>query len=222
MEEEKTILPGYSAAVEEDGGSGVYDEIAAAVEAHNNAAQPGEPYWGIAIANSTYTVYEYGEVPQPPTEDEKKELLRSEKLRAMSEACEKTIYNGMDVLFGDGTQEHFSLDDADQNNIDGIFSAVTLGATAYPYHADGQSCRMYSAKDIVTLYVSKQSFITKQTTYHNALKQWIERETSYAVLEGISYGVELPEDLAKGVQAILTEANEQAQAIVAKLTGSAG
>lgn len=212
------IKPGYTAPVEADGSDSTYMAIVAAVADHNTAAAPGEKYWGIRIENSTYTVYEYGEVPTPPSEDEQMETLRSEKLKEASDACEAAITSGIDVLFGDGRKEHFSLEVPDQSNIDGVFNAVVLGATAYPYHADGEQCKLYTAADIVTLYVAKQSYITKQTTYNNALRQWIRRENSLEVLKGISYGVELPDDLKAEVADILQQAKEQVEAIVKKLS----
>ena len=212
------IRPGYTAPVEEGPEFNTYDTISAAVADHNTAAAPGEKYWGISIADSTYTVYEYGEVPTPPSEAEQMEAMRTEKLKAASDACEAAITSGIDVLFGDGRQEHFSLEVPDQSNIDGVFNAVMLGATAYPYHADGKQCKLYSAADIVTLYTAKQSTITQQTTYNNALRQWIGRETSFEVLKGISYGVELPEDLKAEVADILQKAKEQVEAIVKKLS----
>ena len=189
------IQPGYTAPVEEGEDFATYDAISAAVEEHNTNAQPGETYWGISIENSTYTVYDYGEVPTPPSEAEQMEAMRTEKLKEVSDACEAAITSGIDVEFKDGRQEHFSLEVPDQSNIDGVFNAVVLGATAYPYHADGEQCKLYTAVDIVTLYTAKQSTITQQTTYNNALRQWIRRETSLEVLKGISYGVELPDDL---------------------------
>lgn len=212
------IKPGYTAPVEADGSDSTYMAIVAAVADHNTAAAPGEQYWGIRIENSTYTIYEYGEVPTPPTEAEQMETLRAEKLREVSDACEAAITSGIDVEFKDGRQEHFSLEVPDQSNIDGVFNAVVLGATAYPYHADGEQCKLYTAADIVTLYVAKQSYITKQTTYNNALRQWIRRENSLEVLKGISYGVELPDDLKAEVADILQQAQEQVEAIVAKLS----
>lgn len=93
-----------------------------------------------------------------------------------------------------------------------------MGATEYPYHADGEPCKMYSAADIITLYMSEKSFITKQTTYNNALRQWIKRETDKDVLKAIKYGDALPDDLAAKMTDILAKANEQVQAIVSKLT----
>ena len=146
------------------------------------------------------------------------EALRSKKLQEVSDSCEKTICAGIDVTFADGSQEHFSLETSDQTNIDGVFNAVVMGATEYPYHADGEPCKMYSAADIITLYVSTKSFITKQTTYNNALRQWVKRETDKAALEAIKYGDTLPDDLAAEMTDILTKANAQVQAIASKLT----
>ena len=218
--DEKTIAPGYEVPVLDEEKNDNYFAVEAAVNEHNQTAQPGEKYWGISLENETYTVYEYGEVPTPPTEEEQMETLRAKKLEEASDACEAAITAGIDVLFGDGTQEHFSLEVPDQSNIDSIFSAVILGATAYPYHADGKQCKLYSAADIVTLYTAKQSTITQQTTYNNSLRQWIGRETSLEVLKGISYGVELPEDLKAEVADILQKAKEQVEAIAKKLEPS--
>lgn len=211
------IKPGYTAEIDEND-SAQYDTIASAVDSHNESAAPGEHYWGISIENGSYTVYEYGEVPTPPTEAEQLETLRAEKLKAASDACEQTICAGIDVTFSDGTQEHFSLQPNDQTNIDGIFSAVTLGVTSYPYHADGELCKMYSASDIVKLYVAAKGHVTQQTTYNNAMRQWIKRETSLDTLKSITYGSELPDDLKTDVADILQKAQKQVEAIVAKLT----
>ena len=66
--------------------------------------------------------------------------------------------------------------------------------------------------------MSTKSFITKQTTYNNALRQWVKRETDKAALEAIKYGDTLPDDLAAEMTDILTKANAQVQAIASKLT----
>lgn len=60
------IKPGYTApAAKAD-----YTAIAQAVSEHNDAAQPVQRYWGVALADGTYTVYEAGTVPPPPTTEE--------------------------------------------------------------------------------------------------------------------------------------------------------
>ena len=60
------IKPGYTAlAAKAD-----YTAIAQAVSEHNDAAATGEHYWGVALADGTYTVYEAGTVPPPHTAEE--------------------------------------------------------------------------------------------------------------------------------------------------------
>lgn len=144
------------------------------------------------------------------------EELRSQKVDMANRTCEATIYAGIDAELSGGTQ-HFALTPNDQTNIDSMFAAVTLGATEYPYHADGAQCAMYSAADILALYVAYKSFVTYQTTYCNFLKIWINREEDCATLEGITYGAELPEDLAAEMQTILAAAQTQIQAVASKL-----
>lgn len=141
----------------------------------------------------------------------------AEKLRTMaSKTCESLIYAGIDVSLTGGI-EHFSLSTHDQTNIDSMFTAVTLGATEYPYHSDGNKCVIYSKEDIITLYVSYKSYVTYQTTYCNFLKIWIARETDQEVLAGIVYGSELPADLKAEMDAILAEAQKQIDIIVGNL-----
>lgn len=134
-----------------------------------------------------------------------------------SETCQNFIYAGIDVELSGGTQ-HFSLMPNDQTNIDSMFAAITLGASEYPYHPDGGKCVMYSAADIITLYSEYKSFVTKQTTYCNALRQWAKRETDPNVIGSIYYGCTLPEDLEKEVGDILSAAQAQITAIINKLS----
>lgn len=145
--------------------------------------------------------------------------LAEKKLEEVNAACEKIIYAGIDVEMSVGTK-HFSLTPNDQTNLDSMFSAITLGAAEYPYHADGEQCMMYSATDIMALYVKYKEFVTYQTTYCNMLRTWIKRETDNQVIHDIYYGIELPEDLASDMQVLLTAANEQIQAIIARMQAS--
>lgn len=76
------IKPGYTApAAKAD-----YTAIAQAVSEHNDAAQPGQHYWGVALADGTYMVYEAGTVPPPPTAEE----LAANGISAVSEQDEET------------------------------------------------------------------------------------------------------------------------------------
>lgn len=65
-----------------------------------------------------------------------------------------------------------------------------------------------------------KSFVTTQTTYCNALRQWIMREKDKDKLIAIEYGATLPDDLNEEMNKILDAANEQVQAIVSKLAAT--
>ena len=201
----------------------LYEQIESVVNEHNSAAQHGDYYWGISFTSNNYEIIQGDVVPEPvvpPTPVEPTiEEIRVNKLNTASATCEALIYDGIDVTLSTG-KKHFSLEIADQSNINGIFNAVTLGATAYPYHADGELCSMFSATDIVTLYMNYKSFVTTQTTYCNALRQWIMREEDKDKLVAIEYGASLPDDLNIEMNTILTAAQEQVQAIVGKLAST--
>lgn len=211
------IIPGFEVEI----ANADYSAIESAIDKHNSSAKPGEKYWGISMDNGYYVVYEYGEVPEPTPEPEPVEPtideVRQSKLNEMSSVCEQVIYSGVDVELSTG-KKHFSLTANDQTNIDGIFSAITLGATEYPYHADGEPCEMYSASDVMTLYIAAKGFVTQQTTYCNALRQWIKREDKIETISTIQYGDTLPSDLQTNVENILKAADAQVQAIAGKLT----
>lgn len=168
--------------------------------------------------NLTDYLYNNGEyIYSPIVSKEELEQIKTKKLSEMSAACQQIIYNGIDLDLSDGTH-HFSLTENDQTNIDGIFNAIILGASEYPYHADGEPCIMFSADDITKLYVSVKTFITKETTYNNMLRQWIKREADVTTLDAIEYGSELPSDLNTQMNTILVSAGGQIQSIVSKLS----
>ena len=83
------IEPGYTApAAKAD-----YTAIAQAVSEHNNAAATGEHYWGIVLDGGSYTVYEAGTVPPPPTAEElaqreQEALQRQEALDKLPQTLE--------------------------------------------------------------------------------------------------------------------------------------
>lgn len=150
------------------------------------------------------------------TDTEKLNVTIMQKLSEVSSACGQIICDGFDIDLSSGTH-HFSLTADDQTNINSIFNAVVLGASEYPYHADGEPCTVFSASDIVKLYVATKTLITNETTYNNMLRQWIKRETNIDVLKTITYGSDLPDDLKAQMQEILKSANNQIQSIISKL-----
>ena len=82
--------------------------------------------------------------PYIPTIEE----VRSQLLETISQSCQQTILNGIDVTLTNGNVEHFSLEEADQINLTTAYNAVQSGAAGYPYHANNQLCKIYSAEQV--------------------------------------------------------------------------
>ena len=146
-----------------------------------------------------------GEHPDPVSLEDK----RAAKHAEVSAASEAAIYAGMDVETTQGT-EHFSLTEKDQINLTTAKNAVDKGAAAYPYHADDARCRIFTADEINAISQASIAHIIYHTTYCNHLFEWIRRADA-AELAGITYGAELPEDLAAHMQEILTQAGAVAE-----------
>ena len=118
--------------------------------------------------------------------------IKVTKLKEVSEKCDETIYAGVDVKMSDGTY-HFSLTEKDQLNIFGLQAKISAGQTVLEYHADGQSCKYYSVEDIQKLITAAMTLVSYNTTYCNSLNMWIKAETDSSVIEGIYYGIDIPE-----------------------------
>lgn len=143
--------------------------------------------------------------------------IAEKKISELSNICETTIQAGIDVEFTDGTTKHFSLDTADQLNLNSMFTAITLGATEYPYHADNEPCELYKAEDIIRIYAVYKTFVTHQTTYFNCLKAWVDREEDNNEIVKITYGAALPADLQEQFESIMASANIQIKALAGQL-----
>ena len=145
------------------------------------------------------------EHPDPVSLEDK----RAAKHAEISAASEAAIYAGMDVETTQGT-EHFSLTEKDQINLTTAKNAVEKGAATYPYHADDEMCRIFTAAEINAIAQASIAHKIYHTTYCNHLFQWIRRAGA-AELAGITYGSELPDDLAAHMQEILTQAGAVAK-----------
>lgn len=131
--------------------------------------------------------------------------LKAAKLEEVNRDCTATIHAGAEVELSSGT-ERFSFKAEDQINLKAAIDEVKAGAAGYPYHADGQLCRIYSAADIVAIATALAQHKLYHTTYANHLNVWIRRAVDSAELESIVYGVDLPADLAANMQGVLADA----------------
>lgn len=131
------------------------------------------------------------------------DTLRAVKLAELSDACNAAIVAGCDVTLADGTVEHFALEETDQINLNAAYTACQQGAKEYPYHADGQLCRLYSAADIIAIGDAATAHKLYHTTYCNHMMMWERRVETADELEGIVYGAELPKDLTANMASVL-------------------
>ena len=134
------------------------------------------------------------------------EVVQAEKLAQLSAACSATITAGCDVELPDGSTGHISLTAEDQINLTNARAAVEAGARAYPYHLDGELCALYPAEDILAMGEQAAAHKLYHTTYYNHLAAWVRRCGTAEEAENITYGAELPEDLAENMAAILAGA----------------
>ena len=149
-------------------------------------------------------------------EDNSLSVVMSAKLAEISKACNAVIENGVDIKLGEESV-HFNLDIKDQSNINNLFRVVELGGTEFPYQADGGVCRIYTAAEIVEIYVATQTLITAQTTYHNELKQYVQALESAEDVSAVQYGMILPDPYLSEMNEKLMVAQEQMQSSVLKL-----
>ena len=146
--------------------------------------------------NGEYTIVEE---PDDRTLDE----IRADKLAELSNACNASITAGVDVETTQGT-EHFSLQETDQINLTTALSAIQNGSVSYPYHADGQLCRLFSAKEIQDIAEASVKHKLYHTTLCNHLMTWVRRVEDKKELANIKYSIEnLPQDLKQNMMDIL-------------------
>ena len=144
--------------------------------------------------------------------------IKAEKIDEIKKACEDYIYAGTDVTYADGVKEHFTYSLVDQSNISEMFTAIMAGATEYPYHADGEICKIYSKEQIVTIYGTLSLFKTEATTYHNSLKAQVNAMTDADVIAAVKFKeTELTGEYLENYAAMMASAQTQLNAILAKI-----
>lgn len=136
----------------------------------------------------------------PPDDWNDVAQVRAVKQEEIGAACSAAIYAGIEV---DGSR--YSLTEHDQTEIMAQYTYVKEGAAAVPYHADGELCRMYPAAEFSALAQAATNHIFYHRTYCNHLNAWIKR-AALEELPAITYGAELPPDLAASMAELVTAA----------------
>ena len=133
--------------------------------------------------------------------------------------CDKAIYSGSDVETSLGTK-HFSYTLEDQNNISELINTilVTNFSVSVPYHADGESCTIYTAQDMILIYAKLSANKLYHTTYCNFLNMMIQDATEIEELKNITYGIEIAEKYSEAMSDVLNQGNIMMEAMTASIT----
>ena len=161
-----------------------------------------------------------GDVVEIVGEDNALSFIMAAKLAEISNMCNAVIVAGVDIELGEESV-HFNLSIEDQSNINNLFRVVELGGSEFPYQSDGGVCRVYSANEIVQIYIAAQTLITTQTTYHNELKQYVQSLDNAEAISSVEYGMTLPEPYLTEMNEKLAVAQQQMQAILTKMAQAA-
>ena len=150
----------------------------------------------IVYLSNDESVYVEPEIPEGPDIPEYVptiEDVRQSKKMEISNACQKTIYSGVDVKLSDGESHHFSLEVQDQLNLFGKQLQVVQGAENIEYHIDGEPCKYFSNADMKAIIESAMAWVSYNTTYCNSVYTWIDALDDIEDVKAITYGSVVPE-----------------------------
>ena len=142
------------------------------------------------------------------------------KLAELSEVCGAAINAGAEVTLSADTTEHFSYTIDDQANISEMFLACMMGAQSYPYHANDESCKSYTAAEVMTIYSTLAMHKTGQLTYHNQLKQYVNTLETVEDILAVTYGQELAGTYLETYNSMMQEAQTQMAAVIGGISGA--
>lgn len=128
--------------------------------------------------------------------------LKQYKIKKIGQECSSRIHAGVDVETSLEI-EHFSYTEEDQINLKTIFDIGMLTQTDLPYHADGKECRLFTFREIISIYAAEQINLTTHTTKCNMLNTFIRRTDDREKLKSFTYDINLPDDLQDQMNLIL-------------------
>ena len=152
--------------------------------------------------------------PEPPTPEPKTlDEVKAEKINQFKTMCYAVIVAGVDVEI-DGEQKHFSYDSEDQTNIKEIFDLALATKIDQFYHADGETCALYSVESIIKIYAAESMNKLGNITYYNQMRIYIGTLETIDEVEAITYGDELPEPYIDIYNSAMAQAEEGIKALI--------
>lgn len=161
--------------------------------------------------------YDWNEDIQAQYDAMRCEEAKEYKIRQLSEACKAAINAGGEVKISDEVTESFTYSIDDQANVSEMATAVTLGADAYPYHANGRECRMYQRPEIITMYSTLSAIKTHHLTYFNQLKAYVQTLTKAEDVYAVVYGQELTGEYLTRYTELMAQAKTEMDKVIANM-----
>lgn len=143
--------------------------------------------------------------PYVPTLEE----VQESKVSEMNYAQQEAINYGVDVQLSNGSTEHFSLTQYDQQSLMGLQSLVAEGEENIPWHNSDESehCKFYSNEDMKLIITNALAYVTYHVTYFRDLRIYIRSLDDKEVIQNIEYGDPIPaENQSEVLQAMLLQA----------------
>ena len=140
-------------------------------------------------------------------------IEKENKIYEMRSACETTIEKG--ITTSEGTTYSYTVQD--QSNILNAMNLAKSTGLEVPYHADGESCSLYTYDDITSIYMQEQMNLTKNQTYFNQLKLYIESVADVEdidLIKNIYYGTDLTGKYLDKYNEIMTQSEKVIQKLV--------
>lgn len=151
--------------------------------------------------------------PEPePTDFAKStvDVVRQNKLREVSLACQKAITDGFDLALSDGKVHHFSLTVEDQANLNDACIRVMRGDEQIMYHADGEEATVFTAHQMQEIINAADKHKTYHIVYHNSMKTWINALRRATTIAAVKYGDEIPQKYRSALFSQLLEQRDSA------------
>lgn len=150
------------------------------------------------VVDGGYQLSNDKSVYEEPEYDNPREITlkdaQENKVAEMNSAQQSAIEYGVDVQLTDGTTEHFSLTQYDQQSLMGLQSLVASGQESIPWHNSNESehCKFYSNADMQKIIESALSYVTFHVTWFRDLRIYIRSLTDIESVQAITYNTEIP------------------------------
>lgn len=151
------------------------------------------------------------------TEENILEEVKENFIKYAKLMCSAYIELGVDIELSDGNTYHFSLTSEDQQNINLAYELANLTKESVPYHADNNTCKLYTVEDISKIHFESAIHITYYQTCFNLLKEYIKNCNDAETIIKSYYLMKLPDEYDEILNAIIAHSQTLMSSISAEV-----